>query len=96
MSMLRGLIKKAKRKLNLHTSGQLQECRPNKHVSPDTLNLCAHCKKQTCENCQIEAPNVRLYCVTCFSTKPELQKMATIQEDEADDDDMFAFDSRTS
>ena len=89
--MFKGLIKKAKQKLHLHTSGQLQECREGNHVSPHTHNICASCKKQTCENCQIEAPNVRIYCMKCYTTKPELSQIQAIPEEDADD--MFDFGS---
>jgi len=33
--MIRGLINKAKKKLHLHASGALKECKPGKHVSPN-------------------------------------------------------------
>ena len=68
-------FKRAKNKLMGHQSGALKECKPNKHVTPGTLSICAEddCKKQICENCQIEAPNQKLYCMKCFISKPGLQ-----------------------
>ena len=92
--MFRGIITKAKRKLHLHQSGALKQCKPGKHISPTTLGRCGDtdCGKEICDNCQIEAPNSNLYCLNCFTTKPALQQ-TLITVDEDDDDDMFSFDN---
>ena len=95
--MFRRVINKAKRKLHLHQSGALKECKPNKHINPDTMGVCAEssCGKEICDNCQIEAPNMNKYCFNCFTTKPELQQtLVTVDEDDDDDDgEGFTFDS---
>ena len=95
--MIRGLINKAKRKLHMHESGQLRECKPGKHLGAKdgySLAACASadCRKDICEYCQIEAPNSNIYCMQCFTSKPELrQTLVTVEDDEADD--LFSFDN---
>ena len=97
--MLRSLYTKAKKKLHLHQSGALKECKPNKHVSTENRGSCHDdtCGKDICENCQIQAPNENFYCMQCYLTKPELQQgLVAIQDDEDEDDfgdDGFAFDN---
>ena len=51
--MFRGIINKAKRKLHMHQSGALKQCKPGKHISPTTLATCGDtdCGKQICDNC---------------------------------------------
>ena len=98
MSMFRSIYNKAKKKLHLHQSGALKECKPGKHISQENIGNCADptCQKDICENCQVQAPNENIYCMQCYATKPELrQDLQAIQDDEDDDDDgeMFAFDS---
>ena len=60
------------------------------------MTACAStdCRKDICEHCQIEAPNSNLYCMQCFTSKPELrQTLVTVEDDE---DDMFDFDNGSS
>ena len=97
--MLRSIFNKAKKKLHLHQSGALKECKPGKHVSTENHGSCHdnECEKDICENCQIQAPNENFYCMQCYITKPELQQgLVTIDDDEAEDDfgdDHFSFDN---
>ena len=67
-------LKKAKSKVTGHQSGALKRCKPDKHVAPTTVTACqeSDCKKQICDNCQIEAPNQKYYCMNCFTSKPAL------------------------
>lgn len=93
--MFRSLINKAKKKLHLHQSGALKECKPGKHINEGSMAQCAdmECGKDICENCFIQAPNQNFYCMQCFGSKPELQtELVSVEEDE-DVDDMFSFDS---
>ena len=94
--MFRNLLNKAKRKLHLHQSGALKECKPSKHIDKKTLSVCSHadCEKQICDNCQIEAPNSQFYCMSCFTTKPGLQQTLVTIDDEDEDEDGFTFDKK--
>ena len=108
--MIKSLITKAKKKLHLHTSGQLKQCTATKHVNQSAMSFCNHpqCGQDICENCQVMAPNQQLYCMQCMICRPELQQtlLVTIDEnaedgsglgdDDDDDDDEMAFDSGPS
>lgn len=88
-------LKKAKNKVTGHQSGALKQCKQDKHIAPDTVTICQEngCVRQVCENCQIEAPNQKYYCMPCFTAKPTL--LDQVAEEDGDDDEM-AFDLSSS